>query len=133
MHDDTAHHDGHRLPATRGTSTPPTRSPPSSSSCRRWGPHDLLVDVRAVSVNPVDGKVRSSFDPAEAPKVLGFDAAGTVTAVGEAVTRFAVGDEVFHAGSIARPGTNAQLHVVDERVVGPKRPACPSPTPLPCR
>lgn len=84
------------------------------------GPHDLLVDVRAVSVNPVDGKVRSSFDPAEAPKVLGFDAAGTVTAVGEAVTRFAVGDEVFHAGSIARPGTNAQLHVVDERVVGPK-------------
>ncbi len=84
------------------------------------GPHDLLVDVRAVSVNPVDGKVRSSFDPAEAPKVLGFDAAGTVTAVGEAVTRFAVGDDVYHAGSIARPGTNAQLHVVDERVVGPK-------------
>ncbi|SDP22067.1 zinc-binding alcohol dehydrogenase family protein [Klenkia soli] len=84
------------------------------------GPHDLLVDVRAVSVNPVDGKVRSSFDPDQAPKVLGFDASGTVTAVGGAVTRFAVGDDVFYAGSIARPGTNAQLHVVDERVVGPK-------------
>jgi len=84
------------------------------------GPHDLLVDVAAVSVNPVDGKVRSSFDATEAPKVLGFDASGTVTAVGEGVTRFAVGDEVFYAGSIARPGTNAERHVVDERVVGPK-------------
>lgn len=84
------------------------------------GPHDLLVDVRAVSVNPVDGKVRSSFDPDQAPKVLGFDASGVVVEVGEAVTRFAVGDEVFHAGSIARPGTNAELHVVDERITGRK-------------
>lgn len=84
------------------------------------GAHDLLVDVRAVSVNPVDGKVRASFDAAEGPKVLGFDASGVVTAVGGAVTRFAVGDEVYYAGSIARPGTNAELHLVDERVVGPK-------------
>ncbi len=84
------------------------------------GPHDLLVDVRAVSVNPVDGKVRASFDPAQAPLVLGFDAAGVVTAVGEAVSAFAVGDEVYYAGSIARPGSNAELQLVDERVVGHK-------------
>lgn len=83
-------------------------------------PHDLLVEVRAVSVNPVDGKVRASFDPADGPKVLGYDAAGVVVAVGAAVELFTVGDEVFCAGSIGRPGTNSRLHVVDERIVGPK-------------
>jgi zinc-binding alcohol dehydrogenase family protein len=84
------------------------------------GPHDLLVDVRAVSVNPVDVKVRASFDATDGPKVLGFDASGVVVATGAEVARFAVGDEVVHAGSIARPGTNAGLHVVDERITGPK-------------
>lgn len=85
---------------------------------------DLLVEVKAVSVNPVDYKVRSSGAPdASAPggyKVLGFDAAGIVRAVGPDVTLFAPGDEVFYAGSIGRSGTNAQLHLVDERIVGPK-------------
>lgn len=82
--------------------------------------HDLLVEVRAVSVNPVDTKVRRRADPGGAPKVLGYDAAGIVRAAGEQVARFRPGDEVFYAGSIERPGTNAALHLVDERIVGPK-------------
>ncbi|MFD0783669.1 zinc-binding alcohol dehydrogenase family protein [Micromonospora azadirachtae] len=84
------------------------------------GPHDLLVRVEAVSVNPVDVKVRAGNDPGGELKVLGYDAAGVVVAVGERVGRFAVGDEVWYAGSIGRPGTNAQFHTVDERVVGHK-------------
>lgn len=84
------------------------------------GPRDLLVEVRAVSVNPVDVKVRASTDPGGEPKVLGFDAAGIVRDVGPEVTFFAPGDEVFYAGSIQRPGTNSALHAVDERIVGRK-------------
>jgi NADPH2:quinone reductase len=84
------------------------------------GPHDLLVWVEAVSVNPVDVKVRAGNDPGGEPTVLGFDAAGTVVAVGSAVTLFRTGDDVYYAGSIARPGTNAQFHLVDERITGPK-------------
>ncbi|GAA3786344.1 zinc-binding alcohol dehydrogenase family protein [Sphaerisporangium flaviroseum] len=83
-------------------------------------PRDLLVRVEAVSVNPVDVKVRAGDDPGGSPKVLGYDAAGVVAAVGRGVTLFDVGDEVYYAGSIARPGTNAQFHVVDERIVGRK-------------
>jgi NADPH2:quinone reductase len=82
---------------------------------------DLLVEVRAVSVNPVDYKVRASAPaPAGAPKVLGWDAAGVVVEAGPEVSLFHAGDEVFYAGSIARPGTNAQFHLVDERIVGHK-------------
>ena len=84
------------------------------------GEHDLLVAVRAVSVNPVDIKMRVAFDKATAPKVLGYDAAGVVVEVGSAVTAFSVGDEVYYAGTLARPGTNAELHLVDERIVGHK-------------
>ncbi|RPE77309.1 zinc-binding alcohol dehydrogenase family protein [Vulcaniibacterium tengchongense] len=81
--------------------------------------HDLLVRVEAVSVNPVDTKVRAPKPQVEAqPKVLGYDAAGTVEAVGEAVTRFKPGDKVYYAGDITRPGSNAQLQLVDERIVG---------------
>ncbi len=83
-------------------------------------PHDLLVEVRAVAVNPVDTKVRVAFGPTEAPKVLGFDAAGTVVATGSAVSAFSVGDEVYYAGSIARRGANADYHLVDERITGHK-------------
>ena len=82
-------------------------------------PHDLLVEVEAVSVNPVDVKLRANA-PADGFRVLGFDAAGTVREVGSAVTLFAPGDEVFYAGSIDRPGTNQRLHVVDERITGRK-------------
>lgn len=83
-------------------------------------PGDLLVAVEAVSVNPVDTKVRMRAEPEEGYKVLGFDAAGTVRAVGANVQLFKLGDPVFYAGDIARPGTNAALHVVDERIVGRK-------------
>lgn len=81
---------------------------------------DLLVEVRAVSVNPVDFKVRLRSDPGGAPKVLGYDAAGIVRAAGPDATLFRPGDAVFYAGDITRPGTNAELHLVDERIVGPK-------------
>lgn len=84
------------------------------------GPHDLLVEVRGVSVNPVDTRVRTRRPPENGPGILGYDAAGVVRAVGDRVTRFAVGDEVFYAGDITRAGTNAQLHAVDERIVGRK-------------
>jgi NADPH2:quinone reductase len=81
------------------------------------GPRDLLVEVRAVSVNPVDTKVRAGNS---GERILGWDAAGTVVAAGGEVARFAVGDEVYYAGDITRPGANAQFHVVDERIVGHK-------------
>ncbi|MEO3745352.1 zinc-binding alcohol dehydrogenase family protein [Plantactinospora sp. B5E13] len=85
------------------------------------GPHDLLVRVEAVSVNPVDTKVRANVAPAgDEIKVLGYDAAGVVVAVGSEVTRFRVGDEVYYAGSIGRPGSNSRFHAVDEHVVGHK-------------
>ena len=85
------------------------------------GPNDLLVEVRGISVNPVDVKVRANRQPpAGQPLVLGFDAAGIVKEVGETTTRFKPGDEVFYAGDITRPGTNAEFHVVDERIVGRK-------------
>lgn len=85
------------------------------------GERDLLVEVRAVSVNPVDTKVRAGVQPEpEQLKVLGWDAAGVVKAVGPKVTLFKPGDEVFYAGAIDRPGTNAELHLVDERIVGRK-------------
>lgn len=85
------------------------------------GPRDLLVGVRAVSVNPVDVKVRASATPpAGEPRILGFDAAGVVEAVGTEVTLFRPGDEVFYSGNLIRPGTNAQFHLVDERIVGAK-------------
>jgi zinc-binding alcohol dehydrogenase family protein len=82
---------------------------------------DLLVQVRAISVNPVDYKVRKRADPqGGAPKILGFDATGIVAAAGPDVTLFKAGDEVWYAGSIVRPGTNSEFHLVDERVVGRK-------------
>jgi zinc-binding alcohol dehydrogenase family protein len=84
------------------------------------GPHDLLVEVKAVSVNPVDTKVRrNAAPPAGELKVLGWDAAGIVLAVGAQVTRFRPGDRVWYAGAIDRPGANSERHVVDERIAGP--------------
>jgi zinc-binding alcohol dehydrogenase family protein len=84
------------------------------------GPHDLLVEVRAVSVNPVDVKVRATLDKQDEPRILGFDAAGVVRGIGPEVTVFAPGDEVYYAGSITRPGSNAGLQLVDSRIVGHK-------------
>ena len=84
------------------------------------GPRDLLVRVEAVSVNPVDVKLRASAEPGAEPRILGYDAAGTVVATGSDVSLFSPGDEVYYAGSIDRPGTDAQFHVVDERITGHK-------------
>ena len=83
--------------------------------------HDLLVKVEAISVNPVDYKQRKLDSPA--PRVLGWDAAGTVEAAGPEVTLFKPGDAVYYAGDVTRPGANSELHLVDERIVGrkPKR------------
>jgi len=82
---------------------------------------DLLVKVAAVSVNPVDYKVRLRTEPAVGEvKVLGYDASGTVHSVGPDCTLFRPSDTVFYAGDINRPGTNAEYHLVDERIVGRK-------------
>lgn len=84
------------------------------------GDRDLLVEIKAVSVNPVDTKVRSHGDvPDGAPRILGWDAAGIVRATGPLATRFKPGDRVWYAGDITRPGSNSELHAVDERIVGP--------------
>jgi len=82
---------------------------------------DLLVEVQAVSVNPVDTKVRRSAAPAEGEyKVLGFDAVGVVRETGPDVSLFRPGDAVWYAGAIDRPGSNAEFQLVDERLVGRK-------------
>jgi zinc-binding alcohol dehydrogenase family protein len=90
------------------------------------GPRDLLVNVQAVSVNPVDTKVRgarhqgSASDATGKPRVLGWDAAGVVVEKGAAVSGFSLGDEVYYAGELDRPGSNAEYQAVDERLVGRK-------------
>ncbi|WBM72138.1 zinc-binding alcohol dehydrogenase family protein [Buttiauxella sp. WJP83] len=81
--------------------------------------HDLLVEVKAISVNPVDTKVRAGFK-ADQPRVLGWDAVGVVVSTGEAVTLFNPGDEVWYAGSLTRPGSNSEFQLVDERIVALK-------------
>lgn len=83
--------------------------------------NDLLVEVKAISVNPVDFKVRNNRPPPEGdPTILGWDAAGVVVETGSAVTQYKAGDEVFYAGEFTRPGTNAEFQTVDERLVGRK-------------
>src|SRR3954462_116859 len=82
---------------------------------------DIRVAVKAISANPVDYKVRKRAAPPEGEtKILGYDAAGIVDAVGPDVTLFKPGDEVFYAGSILRQGTNSEFNLVDERIVGNK-------------
>ncbi|WP_110648997.1 zinc-binding alcohol dehydrogenase family protein [Salinicola peritrichatus] len=84
-------------------------------------PRDLLVEVKAISVNPVDTKVRANVSPEpDGWKVLGWDAAGIVKAVGDGVEGFKPGDEVWYSGELERPGTNAEYHLVDERLVSHK-------------
>ena len=87
------------------------------------GPRDLLVEVRAISVNPVDAKIRAGGGPGkpqgELP-ILGWDAAGVVREVGTGVTLFKPGDEVYYAGELDRPGSYAEFQCVDERIVGTK-------------
>ncbi|MEL6302759.1 MAG: zinc-binding alcohol dehydrogenase family protein [Pseudomonadota bacterium] len=84
------------------------------------GPRDLLVAVRGVSMNPVDVKVRALMAPEGDARILGYDAAGIVTAVGDAVSHFRPGDAVYYAGDLTRAGSNAEYQLVDERIVGRK-------------
>ena len=86
------------------------------------GEHDLLVEVKAVSINPVDTKVHAGIakNGLQAPRILGWDASGVVTAVGSGVTGFSVGDEVWYAGDITRPGSNTTHQLIDARIVGHK-------------
>ncbi|KAA5609129.1 zinc-binding alcohol dehydrogenase family protein [Rhodovastum atsumiense] len=85
------------------------------------GPHDLRIEVHAISVNPLDTKVRAGLVAVPGGvRSLGWDAAGIVEAVGEAVTLFRPGQAVYYAGSFDRTGSNAQFHLVDERIVGHK-------------
>src|SRR5256885_5547539 len=82
---------------------------------------DIRVAVKAISANPVDYKVRKRAAPPEGEtKILGYDATGIIDAIGPDATLFKPGDEVFYAGSILRQGTNAEFHLVDERIVGRK-------------
>jgi NADPH2:quinone reductase len=82
---------------------------------------DLLIEVKAISVNPADIGIRENNNYEEqSPKILGWDAAGIVVAVGPDCQLFKNGDEVFYAGSVIRPGTNSEFHLVDERIVGHK-------------
>ncbi|CAA0089979.1 Zinc-type alcohol dehydrogenase-like protein [Zhongshania aliphaticivorans] len=83
--------------------------------------HDLLIKVSAIAVNPVDYKIRQNVAPEDnAYKVIGWDAVGEVVATGEAVTQFEPGDQVYYAGDLTRPGSNAEYQLVDERIVGRK-------------
>ncbi len=83
--------------------------------------YDLLVKVSANSVNPVDFKIRESAakdNKLDMPKIIGWDAVGTVEAVGDQTSRFKVGDEIYYAGDITRSGSNAEYQLIDERIVG---------------
>src|SRR5262245_53393016 len=82
---------------------------------------ELLIEVKAISVNPVDYKIRARAAVDEQlPRILGWDAAGVVSDIGPDVKLFKKGDEVYYAGSIQKPGANSEFHVVDERIVGHK-------------
>ncbi|WP_410595601.1 zinc-binding alcohol dehydrogenase family protein [Amycolatopsis sp. lyj-23] len=83
-------------------------------------PHDILVRVAAVSVNPADVSRRAAAPEADVPTILGYDAAGTVVALGPDASGFTLGDEVYYAGDVSRPGSNAEYHAVDSRIVGHK-------------
>ena len=84
---------------------------------------DLLVKIAAISVNPVDFKIRESAAKdtvLETPKIIGWDAVGTVEAVGDTTSKFKVGDQVYYAGDLTRSGSNAEYQLIDERIVGHK-------------
>jgi Alcohol dehydrogenase GroES-like domain len=100
----------------------------------RPGARDLLVRIKAVSVNPIDVKVRMRKGGSQAePIVLGWDAAGIVEAVGRDCSLFRAGDHVYYAGNINRAGTNAAFHLVDEASSGASLLRSASRKPPPCR
>lgn len=81
---------------------------------------DVLVAVKGISLNPVDAKIRTNVSPESGYKVIGYDACGTIVKIGSEVTDYQVGDDVFYAGDLSRPGTNSEFHAVDERIIGKK-------------
>ena len=97
------------------------------------GPRDLLIQVKAVSVNPVDVKLRASADPDGELKILGYDAAGVVTAAGGRVTLFAPGDEVYYAGSSPGQAPTRSSIWLTSGSWDTSRARCRSRKPLPCR
>ncbi len=113
------------MKAVAYTHSLPIEHPSALIDCKvpepKPGAHDLLVEVQAIAVNPVDCKIRKNVAPPDGqPKILGWDAAGIVREVGESVQGFQPGDAVFYAGDLSRSGSNAQLQVVDARIVGRK-------------
>ena len=104
----------HSLPITDDNALRDIELPTPVASGR-----DLMVAVHAISVNPVDTKIRRNRQPKDGqPEVLGWDATGVVSAVGPDVTLFKTGDKVWYAGAINRPGSNSEYQLVDERIVG---------------
>jgi NADPH2:quinone reductase len=88
---------------------------------RPLGEHDLKIRIKAISVNPVDHKVASTVNSSKSePRIVGWDAAGTVVGVGSKVRSYSVGDDVYYAGTISKPGSYAEYEIVDERIVGRK-------------
>ncbi|MGC6517906.1 MAG: zinc-binding alcohol dehydrogenase family protein [Candidatus Puniceispirillaceae bacterium] len=83
-------------------------------------PRDVLVQVKGISVNPVDSKIRTNISPESGYKIIGYDACGTIIDKGPDVTDYDIGDDVFYAGDLSRPGTNSEFHAVDERIIGHK-------------
>lgn len=89
------------------------------------GPHDVIVEVKAVGINPVDTKIRSTLGntPSETPRILGWDASGFVVEVGSEVKNFSIGDDVYYAGDVTRTGSNAEFQAVDSRIIARKPPS----------
>ena len=82
--------------------------------------HDVMVQVKGISINPVDSKIRTNIGPAEGHKIIGFDGCGTITALGTEVTGHKIGDHVYYSGDMTRPGSNSEFQAVDSRIIGKK-------------
>ncbi|XP_049869166.1 zinc-type alcohol dehydrogenase-like protein SERP1785 [Pectinophora gossypiella] len=81
----------------------------------------VLIEVRAISVNPIDTKIRAPKGEAlNATRILGWDGSGVVALKGSHARTFNVGDEVFFTGDLRKNGSNAEYVAIDEIMVGAK-------------